>query len=1012
MSQFQILPKHESSKFDRPPILDKQKRNEVFCLNAGIQTLLKGLKNDVSKVGMLLQTGYFKSSHKFFTTDKFRHIDIYYVAKLLGITIKPKVFIDEYRTKTGNNHKTKVLDILSYEPASHYNDFIEENISEMVAKQLHPRQILFSVIDLLLEKKIEIPTYNYFSKVITKHYRLFEDDILIKLKKLIRPEHIEALEDLLNQDKAFEHSLLTKLKTISQSVTEKAIKNNIHHYLILKKLYLEIEDLVKDLDLSNEAIRFYAGWIIKAHTKSQIFGITDQNKKYLYLLSFLTYQYSCWEDTLLEIHQKCVKQYLTKVDNAFNAHKIEIADGNSDLNESIITNHHTGRTTIESMRKVLHDKNRDNDDKVDVLQSLLPEKITQAEIDANDKVKELEENIAKQKSQVVLHEIMTNKSSYIQKRIANIVKHLDFTTSNKNLEQAIAHYQCESKITKNSPRLFLNDTERYAIFGRGRFNVTLYKSYLFMHIYESIRAGTVSLIHSHRYLPIEKYMMDEALWNTNRKHILKRLGLKHFEDKKAVLEALEKRLDGAYSDVNNRILSGDNLFTKFKQDGSFSITTPAIEKPDYLSIGKMFEKFKSTPILSMMRDMDLLANFTSYFKHYKVKDNIVTPSLETFYAGIFALGSNMGAYQLSNTSVGVNYEKLSKAITWYFSLENLYDVNNSITEFISKLWLPNIFKKEQNLLHSSSDAKKRCVTAESLNANFSYKYFGHGKGSNVYMFIDERGIHYYSSVFSSSERDAAYVIDGMIHNDNIKPDMHSTDTHGYTEIVFAISHMLDIVFAPRISDVKSQVLSSFNVTHGKGHQILSSHKINTKIISEHWDLILRLVASIKSKEFKASVILKRLSSYTKQHLLQDAIKEFGRIIKSIFILDYIDRVELRQDIEKQLNKGELANRFSGTVAFANNQEITQIHKEDQEIAAMCKLIIQNIIILWNYIELTKIVMRTIDPDELKILLENIKQSSIITWKHVNMFGLYDFSSLKSRNDPNFDVEKLLSFVAA
>jgi len=48
----------------------------------------------------------------------------------------------------------------------------------------------------------------------------------------------------------------------------------------------------------------------------------------------------------------------------------------------------------------------------------------------------------------------------------------------------------------------------------------------------------------------------------------------------------------------------------------------------------------------------------------------------------------MGAYQLSNTSVGLNYDKLSKAITWYFSLENLYDVNNSITEFISKLWLP------------------------------------------------------------------------------------------------------------------------------------------------------------------------------------------------------------------------------------------------------------------------------------------------------------------------------------
>jgi hypothetical protein len=57
-------------------------------------------------------------------------------------------------------------------------------------------------------------------------------------------------------------------------------------------------------------------------------------------------------------------------------------------------------------------------------------------------------------------------------------------------------------------------------------------------------------------------------------------------------------------------------------------------------------------------------------------------------------------------------------------------------------------------------------------------------------------------------------------------------------------------------------------------------------------------------------------------------------------------------------------------------------------------------------------MRTSDPGELRILLENRKQNSIITWKHVNKSRLYDFSSLKGRNDPDFNVEKLLSFVAA
>ena len=139
-------------------------------------------------------------------------------------------------------------------------------------------------------------------------------------------------------------------------------------------------------------------------------------------------------------------------------------------------------------------------------------------------------------------------------------------------------------------------------------------------------------------------------------------------------------------------------------------------------------------------------------------------------------------------------------------LENLHAVNQSLTDLMGKLWLPEQFKREKELLHTSSDGKKQCVSAESLNANESFKYFGNGKGSSVYRFIDERGILFYSTVFSSSERDAAYVLDGLLHNDAIASTMHSTDTHGYTEMVFAVSHLIDVTFAPRIKDLSGQNL--------------------------------------------------------------------------------------------------------------------------------------------------------------------------------------------------------------
>jgi TnpA family transposase len=334
---------------------------------------------------------------------------------------------------------------------------------------------------------------------------------------------------------------------------------------------------------------------------------------------------------------------------------------------------------------------------------------------------------------------------------------------------------------------------------------------------------------------------------------------------------------------------------------------------------------------------------------------------------------------------------------------------------MNKMWLPSQFKKEQALLHTSSDAQKRSVTADSLNANWSYKYFGNGKGANVNLFIDERGILFYSNVFSSAERDAAYVIDGLLHNQNFESGMHSTDTHGYSEMVFAISHLLGTSFAPRIKNVAGVALISFKKIatdlQAKGYPVKPGQCVELEVIKDGWDNVLRLVATIKLREHKASTIIKRLSSYAKQHPLLSSVKAFGRIIKSLFVLKYIDDVELRQQIEKQLNKGELANRFSSAITFVNTQEIVQGLQEDQEVAVMCRLILQNVIILWNYTALTKLIMRSDSTRQQKIL-DNIKQSSIIAWGHVNLLGLYDFRGLVGRNDDEFSDREVLEFKLA
>jgi TnpA family transposase len=277
---------------------------------------------------------------------------------------------------------------------------------------------------------------------------------------------------------------------------------------------------------------------------------------------------------------------------------------------------------------------------------------------------------------------------------------------------------------------------------------------------------------------------------------------------------------------------------------------------------------------------------------------------------------------------------------------------------------------------------------------------GKDAGVSPYTFIDERHFLWHHAVISASEREAAYVIDGLMHNDVITSDIHSTDTHGYSEIIFGALHLLGFSFAPRIKTLKHQQLYGFRKRREyeqQGYELLPDAYIKAFLIESQWDEILRFIATIKLKETTASQLFRRLNSYSKQHPLYQALKEFGKIPKSDFILRYIDDVELRQAIEKQLNKSEGTNKFSKAISFGNNHDFMYGEKVEQEIAEGCRRLIKNAIICWNYLYLSHLIAQEKDSERRQELLTVVKNGSVESWRHVNLHGEYDFSDEKMQD---------------
>jgi len=123
-------------------------------------------------------------------------------------------------------------------------------------------------------------------------------------------------------------------------------------------------------------------------------------------------------------------------------------------------------------------------------------------------------------------------------------------------------------------------------------------------------------------------------------------------------------------------------------------------------------------------------------------------------------------------------------------------------------------------------------------------------------------------------------------------------------------------------------------------------------------------------------------------------------------LRYIDDLELRQAIEKQLNKIENSHQFSRAVSIGNPREFTQAEKQEQEVAEACKRLIKNCIICWNYLYLSQKLAEIDDPAKREELLQAMAHGSAAAWGHLNLLGEYDFSEDKLQDSVGIKPPKL------
>jgi TnpA family transposase len=147
-------------------------------------------------------------------------------------------------------------------------------------------------------------------------------------------------------------------------------------------------------------------------------------------------------------------------------------------------------------------------------------------------------------------------------------------------------------------------------------------------------------------------------------------------------------------------------------------------------------------------------------------------------------------------------------------------------------------------------------------------------------------------------------------------------------------------------------------------------------------------------------MMRKLSSYPRQNGLSIALRDLGRIERTLFILDWLQNVELRRRVHAGLNKGEARNALARAVFFNRLGEIRDRSFDQQSYRASGLNLVTAAIVLWNTvyieraIEAQREVGKSIDDDLLQYL-------SPLGWEHINLTGDYVWRQNKTSEAGQF-----------
>ena len=337
--------------------------------------------------------------------------------------------------------------------------------------------------------------------------------------------------------------------------------------------------------------------------------------------------------------------------------------------------------------------------------------------------------------------------------------------------------------------------------------------------------------------------------------------------------------------------------------------TGADRRPSALALeAAILDRLPERHLLDVLARTAYLTGWPRHFGPASGSDPKIRDSLGRYVVTAFAYGGNLGPTEVARHMRGVSAHEIYTAGNKHADPDKIYKASADVVNAFAKLDVAAMWGDGQT---AAVDGSQIDTWENNLLAESHIRYGGFG--ALAFRLVSDTYIALFSHFIPCGVWEAVYILDSLLSNaSDIQPDTIHADTQGASLPVFGLAAILGFDLLPRIRNWHD--LNFYRPDPGARYQHIDSlfedNVIDWDLLEKHWPDLLRTGISIREGRLSSVTLLRRLGNHSRRNRLYKALRELGRVVRTVTLLRYLSEPTLREHITAVTNRTESFHNYA------------------------------------------------------------------------------------------------------